>query len=677
MLLFLSLFASFGLDSESVPHTTFVEQTGVFSVAHAFGFDSSVVSPREPVVITDCFDSQVRTQHRNQKIGVRSNLTGTGAVGVLNPTAGEGQAKGGSSSSSSFGKRSEGFIGSSSAGTTIAKQESGGAQRPPPPQMPPIVAQHDVAEAEAVVVQGQATNQSHVPSFDFGATTWLSNDDSMSLAGAQRMLFAMEREIKLSPSEVRPHELLNYFSFDTLSPRADNLFSVSGAAVDVGSDSMALSLAVKGSSDVREPVDLTMVLDRSGSMSSEGRMSYTKRGLGLLVNQLREGDRLDIVLFDNDVCTPVTGWVAGRDDPAIIDNVVSNLSPRGSTNLDAGLREGYRIANTRSERGRSQRVMLLTDAFLNTGNVNSALVSEVAKQFDNKGIRLTGVGVGRNFNDKMLNVLTEKGKGAYVYLGSEAVVDRLFGAGFDALIHTIAHDVRFELSLPKSLALERFYGEESSADPEAVQPIHYYAGTTQLFLQDLKKSQNVRSQDKVGLTIHYTDAVSGRSGVERFSFTVGDLLRADARNTRKAQALMAWADMFADEAMGGSICSDALPRYRKLAAGLPEDGEISWVSGLIDERCGAPPKVVTAHHSVPVKVKIDSDIPLGKVSLTCAGVKQEVKLRAGEGVARFEARSGACTVGVFGTVQMRQQVKVPSVGGDIRCLVRGGRMSCD
>ena len=56
--------------------------------------------------------------------------------------------------------------------------------------------------------------------FDWGGVTYLSNDDSMSLASAQRLLWAVQNRGPVKTSEVRPHELLNYFSFDT-SPVAD------------------------------------------------------------------------------------------------------------------------------------------------------------------------------------------------------------------------------------------------------------------------------------------------------------------------------------------------------------------------------------------------------------------------------------------------------------------------
>jgi Ca-activated chloride channel family protein len=219
------------------------------------------------------------------------------------------------------------------------------------------------------------------------------------------------------------------------------------------------------------------------------------------------------------------------------------MRPRGSTDLDGGLREGFRVQTAREQadvHGRNRRILLLTDAMLNTGNVNQDLVSEVGKRFEADGIRVTGVGVGREFNDTMLNKLTEKGKGAYVYLGSEAVVDRVFGAGFDSLVQTIAHDVRFSIDLPDSLAMEKFYGEESSTNPEDVQPIHYYAGTSQLFLQDLKiRDGKLNPKDPVVFQIEYRDAVTGEPHTQVFHATVGALLEGDGHNLDKAQALMA------------------------------------------------------------------------------------------------------------------------------------------
>ncbi|MBT3223986.1 MAG: VWA domain-containing protein, partial [Proteobacteria bacterium] len=279
-------------------------------------------------------------------------------------------------------------------------------------------------EESAEVALATHAKRPKQPEMDWGAKIYLSNDDSMSLASAQRVLYALKRNRPIDTAQIRPHELLNYFSFDTQGVEKGKLFSVQGTA-EQNEDTLSLALSVKGANLARRPLDLTLVIDRSGSMSGEGRMDYTKKGLIQLTDNLVRGDRVDLVLFDSGICTPVEGFVVGRDEPEILVDSIRKLEPLGSTDLDSGLREAYRIQASRLDAGqRNRRVVLITDAQLNTGNVNTDLVSEVGRQFDENNIRLTGVGVGSDFNDEMLDKLTEKGKGAYVYLGSEAVVER-------------------------------------------------------------------------------------------------------------------------------------------------------------------------------------------------------------------------------------------------------------
>src|SRR5690606_35248779 len=102
----------------------------------------------------------------------------------------------------------------------------------------------------------------------------------------------------------------------------------------------------------------------------------------------------------------------------------------------------------------------------------------------------SGVGVGRSFNDSLLDELTEHGKGAYVFLGKGEEVDRVMGEGFTSLVEPIATNVHFILHLPPSLQMKTFYGEEASLAKEKVQAIHYFAGTKQMFLLDVQSKED-------------------------------------------------------------------------------------------------------------------------------------------------------------------------------------------
>ncbi len=518
------------------------------------------------------------------------------------------------------------------------------------------------------------------PTLDWGGTLFLSNDDSMSLASAQRVLWAVKNGARFTPDQVRPHELLNYFSFDTVPVDDGQVFSVHASGQQTSADSMTMALAVRGANPPRQPLDLTVLVDRSGSMNAEGRMAYLKRGLNTMTGSLRSGDRVSVVLFDSSVCTPLENYVVGRDDPSLLAETIGAMQPRGSTNLDAGLKEAYRIATAHVDsdpQARNRRVMVITDAFLNTGDVNTDTVSEIGKAYEEHGVRMTGVGVGREFNDAMLDKLTEKGKGAYVYLGSEAVVDRVFGLGFESLTRTIAHDVRFALTLPDSLAVEKFYGEEASTNPDDIQPINYYAGTTQLFLQDLA-ARDPKKGDAVTLTISWKDAVTGQAREQAYNTTVGRLLAADPHNVDKAQALMAWTDMLMTDAMGGSGCGEGIAAYQAEASLVGDDAEVAYINGLVGQRCGVdiPTQPAPALTKVDYKVRIDSDLPIAEVMMECEGLRTAKALNAGTTVASFAVAPGACLLSLQGNVPMQTTVEVPSTGGDVRCVVRGGRMNC-
>jgi Ca-activated chloride channel homolog len=574
----------------------------------------------------------------------------------------------------------QGFGGSGKGRPSAPAAESIAMPDPAPmPAEPPVVGYLDDEMDGRDMDMGDVARRPSGPRTDWGGTVYLSNDDSMSLASAQHVLFAAQNGRSVPADQIRPHELLNYFSFEAPEPSGGDSFSVAVSSTRTDDDQMSVAFAVRGSSPKADPLDLTLVVDRSGSMQSNQRMELTKRAMRTMTKQLSRGDRVDLVLFDDVVCNPIENFVVGRDSMSLLTETIARIQPRGSTDLDSGLREGYRLTRNHAGNHRNKRVMVVTDAHLNTGNVNPALVSEVGRAFDQDRIRLTGVGVGQDFNDDMLDKLTEKGKGAYVFLGSDAVVDRMFGSGFPSLVETIAHDVHFKVELPKSLAMERFYGEEMSSDKADVQAIHFSAGTSQVFLQDLTVNPGaLRSSDKLTFTATYEDARTGEPRSEVFHTTVGAMSESNTANVHKARALMAWSDVLLTKSMTGR-CGD-LSTYRGLSLQSDGDAEIAYVNGLVERACGVEMVSIalpeTPSKRVDYKVKVDSDIAIGSVALACNGQTWTEQLSASDTVARFSATPGSCRISLDGIVPMTANVEVPEVGGDLRCLVRGGRVNC-
>lgn len=443
---------------------------------------------------------------------------------------------------------------------------------------------------------------------DWGQAIYLSNDDTMSLSSAQRVIFAIDKFLPLPLAHIRPHELLNYFSFETAPVAPDDDFSV---LADIAPDPKQegiynLALAIKGRPvdlQARRNANLTFVVDRSGSMSDEGRMSYLKRGMQKMTSQLKTGDLVNLVLFDHEECTPIENFVVGRDSPDILNKAIEKMQPRGATDVHLGLTKGYELADRGYQQSYNNRVVLITDALANTGTTDPRTMAMVSKYYDSRKIRLSGVGVGREFNDELLDKLTERGRGAYVFLGSEAEVDAVFGARFISLLETTAMDVHFQLHLPPSLRMNVFYGEESSVVKEDVQSIHYFANTSQLFLSDLMaRGGKLRPQDQIMLTIEYEDPETGVETIEERAFTLGEIAQEDAFNVRKGRLLIGWADRLAqmatrptpagrglmagswDDPDGWQACDTGRTELGALAQGLT-DPEAARVLSLWDKFC--------------------------------------------------------------------------------------------
>jgi Ca-activated chloride channel family protein len=414
------------------------------------------------------------------------------------------------------------------------------------------------------------------PYTDWGSATYLSNDDTMSLSSAQRIAYAIDHFLPLPSENIRPHELLNYFSFDTAVVPQESDFSVlPSLAGPLGKDGVyTLALSVQGrrvTRSARRNVVLTLLVDKSGSMKDEGRMEYLKRGLLRMTRELKTGDIVHLVTFNTSVCVPLESFVVGRDKMETLEKAIRAIQPQGNTDLFSGLTRGYQIADSTYQRTYTNRVLLITDALANTGRTDPELMSVVSKHYDARRVRLSGIGVGREFNDRLLDQLTERGKGAYVFLGSEREVDAVFGTRFVSLIETVALNTHFRLHLPPSLRLNAFYGEESSTRKADVQPVHYFADTAQLFLADvMAKRGALRQDDWLKLEIEYEHPDTGAKNVEEYAFRLGAIAADSTSSAHKGRFIMKFAEGL------GWMADRSAPVHAGAKPGSWEDDEAAW-----------------------------------------------------------------------------------------------------
>jgi Ca-activated chloride channel family protein len=256
----------------------------------------------------------------------------------------------------------------------------------------------------------------------------------------------------LPPREsVRPEEYINAFDYDYSAPRSGLDISVDGgpSPFDTGNHLVRIGVQAEIVNDEdRGPAALTFVIDTSGSMARPDRLGLVKESLILLVNELNDDDTVAIVTYSDDSGvvlnpTPVS-------DKFEIIAAIDELGPGGSTNLEAGLREGYDLAREAFQRDGINRVILASDGVANAGQTDPDALAAMIRDDADRGINLVTVGYGMgDFNDVTMEQLADQGDGFYAYVDTKDEAERLFEEELTSTLLTVAKDAKIQVKFDR------------------------------------------------------------------------------------------------------------------------------------------------------------------------------------------------------------------------------------
>ena len=296
-----------------------------------------------------------------------------------------------------------------------------------------------------------------------------TEDDALSTFGADVSTgsYGLVRNYlthgEVPPKEAfRVEEFINYFPASYPSPTKET-FSVAASSVPstISKNTRMLIIGLKGrevKTQDRKPADLTFVIDVSGSMDMENRLGLVKGTLLTLLKELKGSDRVGIVTYGSDaeVVLPHTG------DHEAIENAIRGLVSNGSTNAEAGLWQGYKLAAAHTREGAISRVILCTDGVANNGETSSAGLLKTIDKYKKLGITLTACGFGMgNYNDVLIEQLATKGDGTYYYIDDMKEARRVFVEQLTGTLQIIAKDVKIQVTFdPKWVSRYRLIGYE-------------------------------------------------------------------------------------------------------------------------------------------------------------------------------------------------------------------------
>ena len=228
---------------------------------------------------------------------------------------------------------------------------------------------------------------------------------------------------EVDPDSVRAEEWVNAFNYGYEQPRRDDSFAISSDIVRHPLDSrMHLARIAFQAPELdydATPINVTLVLDASGSMSQGNRVDIAREAAESIRLSLRDHDRIAVVQFSENVLSQYTVDHRHPDDSDVYRSI-SNLRPSSSTNVQAGLDEGVWLADQarRQNPNAYNYVILMSDGVANVDATDPFAILESAGDYDSSNpLRLITIGVGiENFNDFLLEQLAQHGNGWYRYL---------------------------------------------------------------------------------------------------------------------------------------------------------------------------------------------------------------------------------------------------------------------
>lgn len=266
---------------------------------------------------------------------------------------------------------------------------------------------------------------------------------------------------------IRIEEFVNHFDYNYPSPAHSKFQVVTGTMPSPFDDSTTiLSIGIKGREiprRERKPVNLTLVIDVSGSMGYDNRIELVKYALRELIGQLGREDRVGMVTYGSGarlVLEPI-GATSRRE----IEYQIDMLRPGGSTNAEAGLRTGYTVAQRQYVPGHNNLILLFSDGVANVGLTRAEDLMETIQDRAHEGITLHAFGVGMgNYNDVLLEKLALQGNGKYAYINDRAEARRQLVTNFVSTMEILGRDVKIQVEFdPKAVRSYRLLGYENRA----------------------------------------------------------------------------------------------------------------------------------------------------------------------------------------------------------------------
>lgn len=301
----------------------------------------------------------------------------------------------------------------------------------------------------------------------------------------------------------------------------------------------------------RPPLNLAIVIDRSGSMAGD-RLQYAKSAAIGIIDRLSAKDRVALVQYDDNaqvVVSSIPTDAAGKDR---LRGAVRELQVGGSTNLHEGMTLGRDEVQRTLASGQVSRIILLSDGRANAGVIDQGAIADTARAAANQGVRITSVGVGLDYNEDLMEAIAEAGRGNYYYVKNSIDLEKVMGGEMAGIQATVATGVELRLRAAcAGVEITEVVGYETRREGDTV-----VVPMADLFGGDSRK---------LLVALRVPDRQNGKLGA-----ITGELIYRDASNGERKKTTVSLGVEVTDDhaAVHGSIDKDVMAQVLKAQASI-------------------------------------------------------------------------------------------------------------
>jgi Ca-activated chloride channel family protein len=262
----------------------------------------------------------------------------------------------------------------------------------------------------------------------------------------------------------------------------------------------------------RAPVNLALVIDKSGSMGGEEKIARAREAALEAVSRLSAEDLVSLVVYDDEVRTLVPARRVG--DGEALRRAIRGIAPGGSTALHGGVETGAEELRKHIEGAYTHRVLLLSDGQANVGPRTPEALGSLGARLLREGISVTTIGLGLDFNEDLMTRLARRSDGNTYFVAESRDLPRIFAEELGDVLSIVARRVVIELEFPEGVRPLRIVGRDGRIEDgrALVELNQLYGGQEKFALVEVELEPEGDGRERLVATarVSYEDAATAR-----------------------------------------------------------------------------------------------------------------------------------------------------------------------